>query len=64
MRTGELTKDFALAALIALVVAAIGGWIANVVAIASTVGDPLSGMFILRCIGVFVAPLGAVLGFF
>jgi hypothetical protein len=40
------------------------GWIWNVVKIAQTGFDTLTGMFIARCIGVFVAPLGAVLGYF
>lgn len=64
MRASELTRGFGLLAVIMLVVTVIGGWIANVVAIVNTVGDPLSAMFILRCIGVFFAPLGVVLGFF
>jgi hypothetical protein len=41
----------------------VGGWIWNIVKIVTTFGDVLTGMFIARCIGVFVAPLGAVLGF-
>lgn len=64
MRASELTYGFGLLAVIMFVVTVIGGWIANVVAIVNTVGDPLSAMFILRCVGVFFAPLGVVLGFF
>lgn len=41
----------------------IGGWIWNIVKIVQTFDAVLTGMFIARCIGVFVAPLGAVLGF-
>jgi prepilin-type N-terminal cleavage/methylation domain-containing protein len=41
-----------------------GGWIANIVKIIGTVGDLLTVMFIARCLGVFMPPLGAVLGFF
>lgn len=40
-----------------------GGWIANIVKIINTGFDVFTGMLIARCIGVFVAPLGAVLGF-
>jgi hypothetical protein len=40
------------------------GYIMNIVAIAFTVSLPVTGMFILRIIGIFVAPLGVVLGFF
>ena len=40
-----------------------GGWIANIVKLIGSNFDPLTGMVIARAIGVFVAPLGAVLGF-
>lgn len=40
-----------------------GGWIANVVKLVGSSFDPLTGMVIARAIGIFVAPLGAVLGF-
>jgi prepilin-type N-terminal cleavage/methylation domain-containing protein len=39
------------------------GWICNIVKIVQNGFDVITGMFIARCIGVFVAPLGAVLGF-
>ena len=40
------------------------GWVMNVVEIVQTVSDPITGMFILRCVGIIVAPLGGVLGYF
>lgn len=56
---------FTLAELLALVVAAlgIGGWIANIVKLVGSNFDPITGMVVARAIGIFVAPLGAVLGF-
>ena len=49
------------AVFLAVVVAAIGGWIANIVKL---FGYPtLDGEAILRIIGVFAAPLGAILGY-
>ena len=48
---------------IILWLAAIGGWVANIVKIFGTADDPITAFFIIRCIGVFAAPLGAVLGF-
>ena len=51
-------------AMVAFWLAAIGGWIANVAKIAGSVGEPLAGLFIFRCIGVLAAPVGAVLGYF
>jgi len=44
-------------------VAMFGGWGANIVKIALTVGDPVSDMFVLRCVGAFFPPIGAVLGY-
>lgn len=37
------------------------GWIMNIVAVAQS--DVVSGMVILRVVGIFMAPLGAVLGY-
>lgn len=42
--------------------AAVVGWIANIVKIFWAAGDPITGWFIARCVGVFLAPVGAVLG--
>ena len=41
-------------------IAAGAGWIMNIVTIAKA--DYFTGMIVIRAIGVFVAPLGAVLG--
>lgn len=40
-----------------------GGWIANIVKLVGSNFDPITGMVVARAIGIFVAPLGAVLGF-
>jgi hypothetical protein len=40
----------------------LGGWIANLVKIFLT-DDVFTGEFVLRIIGVFAVPLGAILGF-
>lgn len=46
-------------------VAGLGGWCANIYKIITGSGiDQWGGMEIGRVIGVFIAPLGAVLGFF
>lgn len=39
------------------------GWVLNVIKIVQTGFVIIDGMFVARCIGVFVAPLGAILGF-
>lgn len=49
---------------LAIVLLAIGGWIANVVKIVGSDFNDITGLLVIRIIGVFMAPLGAVLGFF
>ena len=52
-------------ALVLLIVALVGawGWISNIIKLASMDFGGITGILVLRAIGVFVAPLGAVLGF-
>lgn len=45
---------------IGLFIAGAVGWIMNIIAVAQS--DFVSGMVILRIVGIFMAPLGAVLG--
>ena len=47
---------------LAFVVAIIGGWIMNLVEIVNYDFTSITGMIILRIAGIFIAPLGAVLG--
>ena len=54
---------FIFLALLLFWICAVGGWIANVAKIWMTAGDPMTGFFIARCIGVFFAPVGVVLGY-
>ena len=49
--------------ILALWLIAAGGWVANVVKIFWTAGEPITAFFVIRCVGVFAAPLGVVLGF-
>lgn len=49
--------------LLALVLVAVGGWVANIVKLFGSDFSPLTGEVVLRVVGVFVAPLGAILGF-
>jgi len=64
MRLSEMfTCFFGIAFFVALI-AGIYGWVENIVTLVGSSGDPITGMFLLRCVGIFVAPLGAILGFF
>jgi hypothetical protein len=46
-----------------IVIALCYGWIANVITIAQSDFSTFTGMLILRIAGIFVAPLGAILGY-
>lgn len=46
-----------------LALAGVGGWIANIVKLVGSNFEPLTVMVVARAIGIFVAPLGAVLGY-
>lgn len=39
------------------------GWLMNLIILWNMPLDPLTGQLIVRIIGIFVAPLGAVLGY-
>ena len=40
------------------------GWVMNIIALVGMINDPLTGMMVLRGVGIFVAPLGVILGYF
>ena len=63
MNSYTTTKIVALSVIATLVIAAIGGWISNIIKLAQSGFDPLTGMVVLRAIGVFIAPIGSILGF-
>lgn len=48
---------------IALWLAGIVGWVMNIITIIQISPLEMTGMLVARVIGVFVAPLGAVLGY-
>lgn len=48
----------------AIILGGIVGWVMNIISVIHTVSDPITGMFILRCLGIIFAPLGAILGWF
>ena len=39
------------------------GWVLNIINVCHTFDEPITGLFILRAIGIIVAPLGAVMGY-
>lgn len=62
----DLTRNEALFGIfVYITVLLIGGygWISNIVTIWHTMDNPVTAKFVLRCIGIFVAPIGAILGY-
>ena len=60
-------SDVGAAVLLAYIVVLVGlviGWVANIVGILHTIGEPITGLFIARLVGTVVFPLGGVLGYF
>jgi len=49
-------------AIIALFIAALGGWVTNIVILASTFDSITTTEAIVRGIGIFFFPLGAIMG--
>lgn len=48
--------------IVAFALTAVAGWISNVVQVVSALTEPITGLFILKCVGILLAPLGSVLG--
>ena len=49
--------------LLVFIVALVSGWILNIYCVATGSFDPITGLMVLRVVGIFIPPLGAVLGF-
>jgi hypothetical protein len=62
MRDDDVGKALAGVVVIVLAIAAVYGWVMNIVAIAHSEFIPLTGLLVLRVVGIFIGPLGAVLG--
>lgn len=38
------------------------GWISNIVQIVGMISEPITALLIIKCVGIFAAPLGVILG--
>ncbi|CUA90975.1 hypothetical protein Ga0061061_11727 [Chelatococcus sambhunathii] len=47
-----------------IVLTALVGWVMNIIALVGMLDGAVTALFIARIVGVFIAPLGAVLGLF
>jgi len=52
-----------LIAYLALLVVGVIGYVMNVVSFVNSLGGELNAMFVARIVGIFAAPLGAILGY-
>lgn len=48
---------------IIIIIAGVGGWVANIVKLVSMIDGDVTAMFVARVVGIFAAPLGAILGY-
>lgn len=48
---------------IVLAIAGIIGWVLNIAKLVGDFGGPLTAKLVLRIVGIFAAPLGAILGY-
>lgn len=62
-KSSSSSSDIAALVYLILLGAIIYGWIANIVIIAHSNFSELTGMLILRIVGIFIGPLGVVLGY-
>lgn len=63
IKTGTIGAVVYLLILLTIIVAVAYGWIHNIIIIAHS-DFIMSGMMALRIVGIFVAPLGVILGYF
>lgn len=47
---------------ILLWIVGIVGWVANLVQVVHQISSPITGLFIIKAIGIVVAPVGVILG--
>ena len=59
-RTGDW---IAILLYLAIIIGCFYGWISNIMIIAGSDFSDITGLLVLRVVGIFVAPLGIVLGY-
>ena len=57
---GSTTVDFAV---VIIVLLGVVGWVLNIVKLVELAGGDVTAMFVLRIVGIFVGPLGCILGY-
>lgn len=49
---------------LSIILAGVIGWVLNIVKLIGMGADPITGLFVARVVGIFLAPLGSILGLF
>lgn len=60
---GLSVKAYVVIVLGVLALLSVGGWVANLMKIFGTDSDPLTIFLMMRFVGVFVPPVGSVMGY-
>jgi prepilin-type N-terminal cleavage/methylation domain-containing protein len=58
-----ITELLAVVFLLSVIVAGAFGWVWNIVKLVGMSMDPLTGMLIVRAVGIFFVPLGCIVGY-
>ena len=61
---GAIGMLIAVVAFFSLFIAVVYGYVHNIIEMITMIGGPITTMFIARCVGIFLAPLGIILGLF
>lgn len=62
----RLSDKVGLAGIVAILAIAVGGgygWVCNIIALYHSSFPPFTGQLVLRVVGVFIPPVGAVMGY-
>lgn len=64
MNSGAAAGITAIFLYLSLLIAGIYGWVVNLIAVIGADFGHVTGLLIVRCIGIVVGPLGALIGWF
>jgi hypothetical protein len=63
MKPEEVGGFIAVLVMIGLVSASIYGWVMNIIQVYHSNFSEITGILVLRIVGIFMAPLGAIMGY-
>ena len=63
LQRGYTVVDLTFVVWVVLLLVGVGGWIANIVKLCGMNFDHITGLLVVRAVGIVAAPLGAVMGY-